>query len=404
MADRPVEAAGTARASARSVPRWRRLAVATLVVGGVLAPITVMGVWIHDTLLNTDQYVATVGPLARNSAVQDAIASRVTDELIQHTALEGRVRSALPPEASFLAPYLASGIQQLVHGVALRTVQSSTFATLWDTLNRRAHAQVIAALKGQTKVLKLNNGEVVLSLGPVVDTVDKALNKVGVSGLSTHATPPNDELVLFSSRDLQHAQRAVRLLDNLATALPIVTVLFFAAAIALSPERRRTILRGGLGVAFGMALLLILFDLGRAVYLHALPAGVNTSAAQAVYDQFLTFLTRALRTLFTLATLTALGAWLAGPGRLATRIRVGARALVRRTPGRTRVSPPVAGFAQRYRNSLRVTAVGIGLAVLTALSSPGPVAVLAVALLILLTLAGIELLARGAPAPAEPRA
>ena len=404
MTDQPVDATKPDPATVRSPPRWRRALVATLVIAGcILAPVSVVGVWLDGTLLNTDHYVSTVGPLARNSAIQDAIASRVTTEIVEHTALERRVKSALPSKAAFLAPYLATGLEQLVHSLTLRTVQSSTFATLWETLNRRAHAQVVAVLKGQTKGVKLKNGQVVLDLAPVVNAVDTALKQVGVGSLRTETSSRKDELVLFSSTELRHTQRAIQLLDDLATVLPILTVVLLAAAIVLSPARRRTILRGALGIAFGMALLLVALNLGRTVYLDALPAGVNEAAARAVYDQVLTFLELALRTFFALAVIAALGAWLAGPGRLATRLRAGWRSLVRRTPEQTWVPPAVAGLAQRYRTSLRVSTIGVGLAVLTVLSAPGPVAVLVIAGLVALTLAGVELVARGAPQPAEPR-
>ena len=103
MTHQPVDATKPAPATVRSPPRWRRALVATLVIAGcILAPVSVVGVWLDGTLLNTDHYVSTVGPLARNSAIQDAIASRVTTEIVQHTALERRVKSALPSQAAFL--------------------------------------------------------------------------------------------------------------------------------------------------------------------------------------------------------------------------------------------------------------------------------------------------------------
>ena len=42
----------------KRVPRWRRILVGFLVVVGcVLAPISIIGVWVHNTLLDTDQWV-----------------------------------------------------------------------------------------------------------------------------------------------------------------------------------------------------------------------------------------------------------------------------------------------------------------------------------------------------------
>ena len=59
-------------------PRWRRVLTTTLLVLGCIftQASRIHAVWIHNTLLNTDQYVSTVGPLASNSSVQNALALR----------------------------------------------------------------------------------------------------------------------------------------------------------------------------------------------------------------------------------------------------------------------------------------------------------------------------------------
>lgn len=54
----------------------------------ILAPVSVLAVWLHSTVLDTDQYVATVAPLAHKPAVQEAIATRVTNALVASTDLE----------------------------------------------------------------------------------------------------------------------------------------------------------------------------------------------------------------------------------------------------------------------------------------------------------------------------
>ena len=72
----------------------------------------------------------------------------------------------------------------------------------------------------------------------------------------------NNQIVLLDSDQLSKAQDAVDAFDKLAIALPILTIVLFAVAVLLSGNRRRTILRTGLGVAFGVALVLTLFNVG----------------------------------------------------------------------------------------------------------------------------------------------
>ena len=381
-------------------PRWRRVLVAVLVVlVCVLAPLSVVGVWIHGTLLNTDQYVSTVGPLADNAAIQNAVADRVTKAVTQKTNIDAKVASALPKRASFLAPYLASGIDSFVHKIALKFAQSAAFSKLWVGANRRAHTQVVAVLQGKgSDTLQTKNGQVAVNLGPVVDKVNQQLQKLGINVFSNvDTTRVNKQVVLIDSSDLRSAQGAVDLLDKLAIALPVLTVLLLAGAIALSTRRRRTILRAALGIALVAGLLLTVFNVGRGIYLDALGSRVHRDAAGAVYDQLLSFLRTALRTLFALAVVVAIGAWLAGPGRAATRIREGVRGVVQGHGDAGGDPSAVTVLAARYKNPLRVTVIGIGFVVLVVLSHPGPVAVLVTALVVVVALLVIEVFASRAP-------
>ena len=301
----------------RRVPRWRRILAGFLVVlACLLAVVSVLAVWVGGTLLDTDQWVSTVGPLASKPSIQQGVANRVTNTLTDKVDVQGKVKDTLPSHADFLAPYLATGIKGFVHAATLKFAESSQFQTLWDGLNRRAHTQVVAVLQGKgTDTVDTKNGKVVVKLGPVLSKIDQRLQKRGINVFENVANK-NPTIVLVDSKDLRSAQGAVDLLNSLSVALPIVTVLLFAVAIWLSPRRRRTILRCGLGITLGMALLLIIFSLLRDAYLDTLGPNVNRGAAGDVYDQLLTFLRTSVRTLFAVGVVVALGAWLAGPGRV----------------------------------------------------------------------------------------
>jgi hypothetical protein len=398
MSDTPSAEAAASEASKPAGRRWRGwVAVLLIVIASILAPISVATVWIHNTLLNTDQYVSTVGPLASNPDVQNALANRVTNAVVQTADVQQRLKKALPSGAAFAVPFVAQGLQRFVHGIVLRLVQSPRFASLWNGINRRAHTQVVGLLKGTGRFSHLKNGGVVIDLGPVVSKASKQLEKLGINVSPQSA---NKKIVLFSSEDLKKAQGAVRFFDRLVIVLPIITALAFAGAIAVSLRRRRTLLWSGAGLAISMAVLLILFNLLRTVYLNQLPASVNSAAAKAVYDQLLTFLRTSLRALFAVGLVVVIGAWLAGPGRRAVRIRSAAQDLIKRAPGQTVVSAKVAQTVYRYRAALRGIAIGIGALVLVVWTAPGPWTVLTVALLVVLALVVIEILSRGATEPA----
>ena len=394
------------KAKATRVARWRRIVCGCLVVlVCILAPVSVLAVWLHDTVLDTDQYVATVAPLAHDSAVQGAVATRITNSLVASTDLEARVAEVLPPRAPFSASAVASGIKDVVHDVSLRLVQSDQFKTLWEQVNRRAHSQVVAVLQGKgVGNIETKNGQVVVHLGPVVERVKAALANAGINVFSrVDAERINNQIVLLDSDQLSKAQSGVDALDKLAIALPILTIVLFAAAVVLSGNRRRTVLRTGLALAITAALVLTLFNVARSVYLNALGPDVNHAAAANIYDQLLEFLRTALRSMFVLGIIIAIGAWLAGPGRTATAIRDFTVGLFR---GRGRAADarpsPAATFVLRHRNPLRVVVATIGVAILVVLAHPGPIGVLVIGVIVLVCLALIEALSRNASSRAGP--
>jgi hypothetical protein len=49
-----------------------------IVLGCVLAPLAGVAVWARNQVTNTDRYVTTVAPLARDPAIQNAIADQIT--------------------------------------------------------------------------------------------------------------------------------------------------------------------------------------------------------------------------------------------------------------------------------------------------------------------------------------
>jgi hypothetical protein len=386
---------GVASGVRPKLPRWRRILVGVLVVlVCLLVPISVVGVWVRNTILHTDQFVDTMAPLADDPAVQQAIAVRVTNTLMEATGLESQIADRLPDRAKAAAPFIAGGAEQVVRGATLRIVDSDRFEGLWDRMLRRAHSQVVAVLQGKgTDNVTTRNGQVVVRLGPVVERVATALSDTGIGFFDDiDATRVDRQVVLFDSEDLRKGQGAVDLLDKVANYLPFVALILLAVALWVSGNRRRTILRTALGIALGMALLLTLFNLGRTIYLDSLPASVREDAAAAVYDQVLSFLRTAVRTAFVVAIVVAIAAWLAGPGRVATRVR----GAVRREPTGDAVTP-VGSFVGRYKSALRVLVIAVGLVLLVVLNHPTPLAVLVIAVLVMIGLVIVELFGRNAP-------
>jgi hypothetical protein len=87
-------------------------------------------------------------------------------------------------------------------------------------------------------------------------------------------------------------------------------------------ERRKTLLRLGVGVALMSLLVLGALSAGRGIFIgQAASGGFKSEGAAAVWDTVLRFLKADLRWTLLVSVLVALGAWVAGPARYAVWIR-----------------------------------------------------------------------------------
>ena len=396
--------AAPAKAPARQ-PRWRRFLVGFLVfLSVVFVPLAGLSVWVRNLVLDTDRYVDTVAPLARNEAVTNLVADRLTTRLFKEVDVEAEAKDALPERAQFLAGPISTGVETFVREAATRVLASEQFATVWEDANRRAHALVVEALTGEDKNVKLENGKVVLNLSGVIDEVVKRLDERGVTVFDSLAKDQkNLQVTLFDAEQLQKARTAVHLLDRARLVLVALVFVFLGVALILSGNRRRSLIRWGIGIVVAMGITAGLLALGRAIYLgHA----QNHDAAAAAFDIIVRNLRNGIRVIALLGIIVALAAFLSGPSRVAVRIRQGSRDLIgglgRKADEAGWDAGPVGVWVGAHKLALRVAGVAVALLVLFYLNQPTPLSLLVLVLLLLLYLAAIEFLGRGrAPASAD---
>jgi hypothetical protein len=399
----PTTAPAEPAESPRKLPRWRRALVAILVILSVVfVPIAGLTVWVRNLVLDTGKYVDTVAPLAENKAITDQVANRLTTRLFQEVNVEQQARDALPERAQFLAGPIASGTQTFVHTAAQRALATEQFATIWRQANERAHAAVVKALTGQGKNVTVKNGKVVLDLSAVIDQVVKRLDARGVTVFDSLAKDQkNLQVTLFNAEQLQKARGAVHLLDRLRIVLIVLVFVFLGAALLLSGNRRRTLMRWGIGLVIAMAIVAVLLALGRSAFLGV---AQNRDAAGAAFDTIVRYLRNGFRAIAVLGLVVALAAFLSGPSRLAVRIREGSRDLIRGAGRQTGWDTGAFGiWVGAHKTALRITGVVVAILVLFLWDRPRPLTLLVLALLLLVYLAAIEFLGRTA-APADANA
>src|SRR5690348_8768552 len=250
--------------------RWRRWTAGFLIVlSCILAPLSVISIWVRNQVLNTDRYVETVAPLASNPAVIDTAATNITNALFDNVDVQQEIEDAAPPRLDFLAAGLATGLRTVVNQAAVRILSSDQFDTVWKNANRRAHTRLVKVLTGEGTI-QTENGRVVLDLSSIVDTVKAKLDGRGITIFDK--IPANKALVqlnIIDAQQLDKVRSGTKLLNTLSWVLPILCLACLAGGLALSSKRRRSLIRWGIGVAVAVALVGAGVAIGRSIYLDA---------------------------------------------------------------------------------------------------------------------------------------
>jgi hypothetical protein len=416
-------AQGPTAAAARTGPGWKaRLrtigATILIILGSVLAPLSVVATWLDTQITDTDAYVETVDPLIDDPALQQAlsrvITARVVEELdvgsVTQAALESLTgRTDLPPRIeeriTGLAVPMTEGVQTFLQEQTLRVVSSDRFATVWAEANRAVHAQLVATLTGQTREgVEITDGQVALDIAPFVEVVKERLVERGI-GVAARIPEVHTSFVLFELPNLPAAQRAFAALNALGTALPFIALAVLASGILLARGRRRAAIGAVLGVAAAMLLLGTAVLIARELYLGSIPPDVlPRETAAAAFDTVVRFLRTSMRTVFVLALILAAAAYLTGPSAAPTALRRNMASgfdSLRAATGRPGglAGERVGHALGTYRRPLRIGVIALGAFIVLVMDRPSPAVVVTVLLLVLLALVIIEVLA--APVPAR---
>jgi hypothetical protein len=397
--------------------RWRAV-VATLliVVGCVLAPLSVVAIWARNQVTNTDRYVATVSPLARDPAIQQAIADQITAQIFRYLDVQGLTSQAvealsargLPPrlaqQLEALSVPIANGVQGFTRDQVGKVVASDAFADAWVQANRVAHAELVAALTGEggQGAITVENDTVSVNMAAFIATVKAQLVASGFT-LAERIPAVDVSFVLFQSEDITRARAGFNLLNTLGVWLPIVALVVLALGVYVAKDHRRALVGAALGVAVAMVILALGLAVFRSIYLDGVPASVLPHDAAAVlYDTIVRFLRLGLRTILVLALVVAAGAFLTGGSVTAVRARQGLGGAIGWLQGSAEQAGfrtgPVGVWVHGHKRALRIAAVVLAALALVFWDRPTGKVVLGLTLVLLLTLAIIEFLGR-APRP-----
>jgi hypothetical protein len=294
--------------------RGRRRTVKGLVIlGSVLAFLSVFAIWTERQALNTDDWVSTSGRLIQDQTIRAAVGDYLVDQLYENVDVESELKEILPGETKDLAGPAAGGLRQVAGDGAEKVLETSTAQGLWEDANRSAHEQLISVLEDKGEAVSTEEGNVSLNLGSLLTNL---ADQVGIGqGLAAKLPPDAGQIQILRSDQLKTAQNIAVAIKGLALVLSLLTFAAFAGAIYLSREGRWvTVLYSGIGlVAAGFAVIVFREIAGGIVVDQLVKTESAKPAGEATWSIATSLMTSIATTAIVVGILFAIAGWLASP-------------------------------------------------------------------------------------------
>jgi hypothetical protein len=338
------------------------------VLTALSATLATIAVWTHQTVFDTDRFMEVVGPALEDPAFYRATSAYVSDQVLEALDLDTRVTESLTqldtylsealvealdldtrgqailerfdrPSLTSLAPPITEALESRVTQVVDRFITSDEFRSRLPGLVRRSHEVGVALVRDDLASLPnvyVEDGSVRLNLIPIIAdalrrvqaeireflpdiTLPDAVSDLADEGRrqvadAVRAELPEDfgQLTVMSEQQLEAAQEAAARADRLVWAIVLFALILVVITIAVAPNRRRTAIQLGLGVAAGLVLgWVAIRRLEQAILAEILdPDGERV--AGAILTEVLSDLGRVVVLVVVVALLAAVVAYLAG--------------------------------------------------------------------------------------------
>jgi hypothetical protein len=291
----------------------RRTVKALVILGSVLAFLSVFAIWTERQALDTGDWVSTSGRLLHNSTIRSAVAEYLVDQLYENVDVKRELEEILPGDTKELAGPAAGGLRQVAGEGAEKVLETSTAQVLWEQANRTAHEQLLAVLEDKKEAVSTEEGTVSLQLGTMLTNL---ANQVGVGeDLAERLPPEAGKVVILHSDQLKTAQNIAVAIKGLALLLSILTFAAFGAAIYVSRNGRWvTVLFSGIGlIAAGFAVLVARHIAGGIVVDQLVKTESVRPAGEAAWSIGTSLMISIATTVIVVGVLFAAAGWLASP-------------------------------------------------------------------------------------------
>ncbi|TDN88641.1 hypothetical protein [Microbacterium sp. BK668] len=321
--------------AARRPGRWRAFVSALLIViAALLVPVSIVTAWARAELVDEEQFVNTLAPLADSPAVQnmlidetmDAVNAQVDFTELTSNVFDGISQLGLPPRAQSALELLqapaAQGLENLVTTAVTRVVQSDQFADVWATATRGVHrALTTAATSDGGGVVVMTDDGVGIQLGTIVERVKQNLLDQGVG--VAQIIPAVDKVVIVGTGETLVTIRTVyALATTLGWWLPVITLALFGLGILIARKRSVAIIGTGIGFALGGGALALGFAIGYPVVGQvAAQLDLSVAGLDVIYTRMIDSMRQTASIVALLGVFIAVLGWFLGSSAPARRSR-----------------------------------------------------------------------------------
>lgn len=346
----------------------RKWTAALLVlVSSLSIMVSVVAVWAHHTIFDTDAFMETIEPVLQDPALNAALGDYITEEVTGALDLEQRLQQPLAdidafltaallnligiedvpdfldrfdrPTLEALAGPIADRFNERIATTVDEVMASPEVMELIPQLVRRGHEGAVALARGDMESLpnvSVEEGEVRFNTLPIIvrvlqavvaelrellpdvslpdalsDRVDEAIAQLRES-LGDRVPDDFGQVTIMSEDQLVEIQDTATTLDRWTWGLVILSVVLVVITILVSPARRRTVIQLGIGVIIAVVLGVLVVRRVQEAVIGEISSPARTETALGILEQLFAGLRQGIVGVIVIAALVALGFHVAG--------------------------------------------------------------------------------------------
>ena len=300
----------------RSVLIWALIVLAALI--GFLSALTT---WVNRQALDTQSWTKASAQLINDPQVRSALSVYIVNQVYDNVDVSGQIAKNLPAKYEALGSPIAAALRSPAEQGVDRLLGQPRVMALWENANQVAHEQLVAILENKTRPgVSTANGTVTVDLRTIVIDLAK---QFGLSGSLLSNIPADaGQITVLHSDQLSVAQDTVKAVRVLSVWLVVIVLLLWALTLYLARGARRATLRDiGWSIVVVGLLLLVVRRVGENYALGALTTPQTRPVGHRVWLIATQLLGQIGWALIAYGIVTVLGAALAGPTRVATKLR-----------------------------------------------------------------------------------